>query len=154
MDRISVDRRSNNMRRIKNRNTVPEILVRKAVRALGYRYSLHPTDLPGKPDLVFRGRRKAIFVHGCFWHQHTRCKEGRLPNSRQDYWRPKLVRNVERDREHRKALLELGWKSLVVWECELHPEAKLRRQINDFLASKTSSKRFDTRSKPPALVVS
>jgi DNA mismatch endonuclease, patch repair protein len=123
------------MRRIKNRDTIPEILVRKAVRALGYRYRLHSADLPGKPDLVFRSRRKAIFVHGCFWHQHHRCREGRVPTSNQNYWRPKLARNVRRDMENRKSLHGNGWKTLVLWECELRNEIRLSRKLKSFLAS-------------------
>jgi DNA mismatch endonuclease (patch repair protein) len=126
------------MRRIGSKNTAPEISVRRLVRALGYSCRLNDAKLPGKPDLVFRRRRKAIFVHGCFWHQHTRCKEGRLPASRQGYWRPKLARNVERDGEQRRALRKLGWKTLVIWECELQAETTLKRRLNDFLDSKAS----------------
>ena len=93
-DKIDADRRSANMRAIKNKDSKPEMAVRKLVHALGYRFRLHRRDLPGKPDLAFMGRRKAIFVHGCFWHQHADCREGRPPRSKSAYWTPKLARSV------------------------------------------------------------
>ena len=134
MDKISAPCRSENMRRIRSKNTTPERLVCELVRRLGYRFQLHEQKLPGKPDIVFSRRRKVIFVHGCFWHQHSRCKEGRVPNSRQDYLNPKLHRNVERDRQNRKELRRLGWKSLVIWECELRARAKVERKLTEFLS--------------------
>jgi DNA mismatch endonuclease (patch repair protein) len=118
-DKISVRRRSENMRRIKSKNMKPELLVRRLVHGLGYRYRLHKKDLPGKPDLVFAKKRQVIFVNGCFWHQHKYCREGRLPNSRHEYWIPKLVRNVERDKENIAKLKRQGWHVLVLWECEI-----------------------------------
>src|SRR5215469_11136426 len=118
MDQISPQRRSENMARIRSRGTKPEMLVRRIAFGLGYRFRLHRKDLPGKPDLVFASRRKVIFVHGCFWHQHSECREGRPPKSNAGYWGPKLRRNLERDAAHLKALTDLGWESLVVWECE------------------------------------
>ena len=107
--------------------------VRRLVHALGYRYRLHGKDLPGKPDLVFRNRKKVIFIHGCFWHQHTGCREGRLPSSRESYWAPKFARNLERDREHLSALKHLGWRALVLWECQLGKPAQLERRVRAFL---------------------
>src|SRR5258708_5256748 len=88
----------------------PEMVVRQMVTKLGYRYRLHVTALPGTPDIVFRRRKCAIFVHGCFWHQHDNCREGRIPHSRTDYWAPKLRKNVERDLAHMRALIEAGWR--------------------------------------------
>jgi DNA mismatch endonuclease (patch repair protein) len=89
--------------------------------------------LPGKPDLVFAPRRKVIFVHGCFWHQHSGCREGKLPSSNQDYWKPKLARNVNRDVEHVTSLQANGWDTLVIWECETKDEVALSRRLNRFL---------------------
>ncbi|WP_428683657.1 very short patch repair endonuclease [Sphingopyxis sp.] len=99
MDKISREARAANMRAIKSRDTKPEIIVRRLAHSLGYRFRLHRKDLPGKPDMVFVARRKAIFVHGCFWHQHPddRCLDGRMPRTRLEYWQPKLARNQERE---------------------------------------------------------
>lgn len=132
-DRLSPTRRSENMRRIRSKNTLPEMAVRRIVYRLGYRYRLHVKGLPGKPDLVFRPRKKVIFIHGCFWHQHSSCREGRVPGSKKRYWRPKLARNVERDREHVSALRRSGWKTLILWECELGDKTVLVRRIRAFL---------------------
>src|SRR5262245_26748245 len=99
MDKIAPKRRSANMARIRSVNTGPEMTVRRMAHGLGYRYRLHHRDLPGKPDLVFVAQKKIIFVHGCFWHQHEHCREGRLPGSNSEYWQPKLTRNVRRDAE-------------------------------------------------------
>lgn len=132
-DPLSAERRSENMRAIRNKNTSPELRVRQIAHHLGYRFRLHRKDLPGKPDLVFVGRRKVIFVHGCFWHQHQGCREGRIPGTRPEYWMPKLARNVERDAMHLASLKEGKWKSLVLWECEIKDEAKLSARIRRFL---------------------
>ena len=133
MDKISPERRSENMRRIRSRDTTPEMVVRRMVHGMGYRYRLHGKDLPGKPDLVFKSRRKAIFVHGCFWHQHPGCQEGRLPKSNISYWRPKLERNQRRDAETHSALRDSGWRVLVVGECEVKDRTPLRRRLRRFL---------------------
>lgn len=108
------------MRAIRSTGMKPELAVRRLVHSMGYRYRLHRKDLPGKPDLVFGPRRKVIFVHGCFWHQHSDpgCKIARMPKSKPDYWKPKLARNVERDRQHQAELEANGWSVLIVWECE------------------------------------
>lgn len=121
------------MRRIRSRDTQPELQVRSLVHRLGFRFRLHRADLPGKPDIVFPSLRKVIFVHGCFWHLHGRCREGRIPNSRIDYWEPKLLRNKIRDKATRAELRKLGWSIMVIWECELKDEDKLERRITDFL---------------------
>lgn len=134
-DRLDRQRRSENMRRIRGTNTKPEVLVRKALTKLGYRYRLHSKTLPGKPDIVFPGRKKLIFVHGCFWHQHEDCREGRIPNSRKDYWEPKLVGNMRRDHRNRLSLAEIGWQVLVVWECQIANEASLEIALREFLES-------------------
>lgn len=135
MDKISRERRSENMRRIRSGNTSPELIVRRMLFGLGYRYRLHAHTLPGKPDLVFHSRKKLIFVHGCFWHQHPsdRCGIVRVPKSAREYWQPKLARNVGRDSENLGKLRDAGWEVLVVWECETKDAAELRRVILNFL---------------------
>jgi DNA mismatch endonuclease, patch repair protein len=133
MDRISVERRSANMRRIRSTNTSPELALRRFLHGLGYRFRLHRKDLPGKPDLVFPGRRKVIFVHGCFWHQHSSCREGRIPGSRVEYWGPKLNRNQTRDAANQGLLKEQGWNVLVIWECELKDLKCIRSRVKYFL---------------------
>jgi DNA mismatch endonuclease, patch repair protein len=134
-DVLTPERRSENMRRIKSKGMKPEMMVRRLVHRMGYRYRLHSPALPGKPDLVFARRRKVIFVHGCFWHLHSdpNCPDRREPRSNQDYWVPKLERNRERDAEHIAALKEAGWSVLVIWECETGDLGKLARSVRAFL---------------------
>jgi DNA mismatch endonuclease (patch repair protein) len=132
MDKLDAQRRSKNMRQIRSKNTKPEVLLRSLLHKAGYRFRLHRKDLPGKPDIVFPGRRKVIFVHGCFWHQHPGCREGRLPGTRPDYW-PKLERNVERDTAAIEQLRELGWKVLTVWECEISKPELVKDRVRVFL---------------------
>ena len=134
-DRISEERRSYNMRRIKSSNTSVELAVRRLIHGMGYRYRLYDRTLPGKPDIVFRPRRKVIFVHGCFWHQHPSadCLDSRVPKSNQGYWGPKLERTKQRDAENQDKLRESGWKSLIVWECELRNLPDLSARIKRFL---------------------
>jgi DNA mismatch endonuclease (patch repair protein) len=135
MDRVTPQRRSENMRRIKSKGMKPELAVRSLVHGLGYRYRLHDRNLPGKPDLVFRSRRKVILVHGCFWHQHgdPACKITRKPKSNLSYWGAKLGRNVVRDAAHVKALKREGWKILTVWECQVN-NPRLSQIIRRFLS--------------------
>lgn len=125
--------RAAQMRSIRKTDTRPEIAVRRLAHLLGYRFRLHRRDLPGSPDLVFPGPRKAIFVHGCFWHQHEGCRLARQPKTRPDYWPKKLARNVERDAEVRQRLSDDGWEVLVVWECETGDVEALRDRIIGFL---------------------
>jgi DNA mismatch endonuclease, patch repair protein len=133
MDNVTPDRRSEIMGRVRSRDTKPEMTVRRVVHAMGYRYRLHAKNLPGKPDLVFRARRKVIFVHGCFWHRHPQCALARLPKSRKDFWLPKLEANRQRDEKNECALRTAGWDVLVVWECEVGDIALLRKRIRGFL---------------------
>lgn len=111
------------------------MMVRSLVHSMGYRYRLHAPDLPGKPDLVFRSRKKVIFVHGCFWHQHGKssCLDGRMPKSRLEYWEAKLARNINRDQQNLEALLSMGWSVLTVWECETKPPGELKEILQNFL---------------------
>jgi len=110
------------MRRVRSVDTGPELTIRKLLHSLGYRFRLHRRDLPGNPDLVFPSRRKVVFVHGCFWHQH-RCRRGnRIPSTRREYWTRKLHGNVVRDRSNRRRLRRLGWDVFVVWECHTNKD--------------------------------
>lgn len=134
-DTVTPERRSQIMANIRSKGMKPEMIVRRLAHSMGYRYRLHRKDLPGKPDLVFPARRKVIFVHGCFWHQHgdPACKIARRPKSNLDYWLPKLQRNAERDAEHQARLNELGWQALVIWECEVKTAAGLPERIENYL---------------------
>lgn len=132
---MTKEQRSAHMRSIRKTDTKPEWVVRRLVYSMGYRYRLHRRDLPGTPDLVFPGRRKVILVHGCFWHRHD-CPLGRKsPLARPEYWLPKLERNRQRDLMTLKQLAALGWKALVIWECELDrwPANRLAKRLSVFL---------------------
>lgn len=132
-DRLSKEQRSANMRAVGPRNTKPEMLVRRLAHRMGYRFRLHRSDLPGKPDLTFPKRRAVVFVHGCFWHGHD-CKRGApKPQNNAEFWATKLARNVERDRCQLAMLEQAGWRSLVIWECELKPEPSLEERLREFL---------------------
>lgn len=121
------------MRRIRGKNTSPEIAVRRLLRQLGFPgYRIHYKSLPGHPDIVFVGRKKAIFVHGCFWHGHD-CKEGRRePKTNRDYWLPKISQTRARDAQHMVALTELGWATLIIWECELTKPELVTAKLHNF----------------------
>ena len=138
MDTISPELRSQIMSRIRSKDTKPEMLVRKLAFSLGYRYRLHAKDLPGCPDMVFRSRRKVIFIHGCFWHLHRDCAQARLPKSRLDFWGPKLEGNRARDRKNQRKLTRSGWRTLTVWECEVH-DGGLGGRIRKFLDDGTGN---------------
>jgi DNA mismatch endonuclease, patch repair protein len=129
--------RSENMRAIRGKDTLPELAVRSLVHRLGYRFRLHRKDLPGKPDLAFPVRRKVIFVHGCFWHSHS-CKTGLIPQSNRDFWLPKLQRNQVRDKENLEALALQGWDALVIWQCELKNSHSVGLRVKRFLGRKVS----------------
>jgi DNA mismatch endonuclease Vsr len=122
------------MRKIRDRDTGPERRVRSMLHQAGYRFRKHAAELPGKPDVVFKARRKAIFVHGCFWHHHSECRAGSLPRTRTDYWQQKLERTVTRDKRNISALESQGWQVLVIWECDLRdrPE-KVKSKLHTFL---------------------
>src|SRR5262245_15498793 len=132
-DKLSCEERSKNMARVRPKDTAPEFVVRRAAWRLGYRYRLHSKDLPGKPDLVFRARRKIIFVHGCFWHSHLHCKRATKPQSNVEFWDKKLRRNAERDAANLAALEKQGWKVLTIWQCELKDRPLLDRRLKKFL---------------------
>ena len=139
LDPLTVRERSELMRRIRSKDTVPEMTVRRLVHGMGYRYRLHAQDLPGCPDLVFGPRRKVIFVHGCFWHRHERCLRNRTPKTRRSFWQKKLDGNARRDQQNATALRELGWRILVIWECEINADLpQVAERVRAFLDSHPS----------------
>lgn len=135
MDTLTPAQRSERMSRVRGSHTKPELLVRKLIHGMGYRYRLHAKSLPGKPDLVFAGRKVVILVHGCFWHQHADpgCKLARMPKSRREFWGPKLRANRTRDVEVERRLNESGWRVLTLWECELRDREAVAARAKDFL---------------------
>ncbi|WP_081745321.1 very short patch repair endonuclease [Pseudomonas sp. URIL14HWK12:I7] len=128
-DIVSPEKRSKMMSNVKGKDTKPELVVRRLCHNMGLRYRLHQKHLPGKPDLVFPKHKLCIFVHGCFWHRHPGCKHASTPKSRLDFWLPKLKKNVERDLDAQQALLLLGWRVVIIWECETKNRERLRTQI-------------------------
>jgi DNA mismatch endonuclease (patch repair protein) len=146
VDIVDQKTRSRMMSNIKGKNTGPELILRKELHALGFRYSLHRPDLPGKPDLVFRKHKAVCFVHGCFWHQHTGCKYATRPGTRQEFWDAKLARNVERDEASIAALEKAGWRIAVVWECSLkgRNRALVIAQLAAWLRNSNSLGKFES----------
>lgn len=137
MDIVTPDRRSRMMASIRGKNTKPEMVVRKLVHGLGFRFRLHRRDLPGSPDLVFPRMRKVIFVHGCFWHRHPGCRFAYTPKSNIRFWLTKLNTNMRRDAMMQQALVEAHWEVLVVWECEVENLVTLSQKILSFLTGST-----------------
>ena len=133
MDHVTPSKRSKIMAAVRSKDTTPEMKVRRLVHSMGYRYRLHSTHLPGKPDLVFSSKEKVMFVHGCFWHGHKRCSKARLPKSRVDFWREKIENNVNRDRRVKRTLNQKGWRHLTVWQCEVKDLRKTATRIREFL---------------------
>lgn len=131
-DHVPPDRRSFIMSKVGQKNTKPEMMLRRALHARGYRYRLHQRDLPGSPDLVFPARRKVIFVHGCFWHGHE-CRWGKAPKSRAEYWLPKIEANKARDNRVLTLLCDKGWQAMVVWQCELRDLSSTVERVVAFL---------------------
>jgi DNA mismatch endonuclease (patch repair protein) len=132
MDTFTPAERSAVMRRVRGKDTEPEMVVRRMIHRMGLRYALHRRDLPGNPDLVFVSRARIVFVHGCFWHGHS-CRSGRnRPSSNRGYWIPKLERNCARDRANQRALRRAGWRVLTIWECETRKPERLRARLERF----------------------
>lgn len=125
------------MQKVRQRDTKPEMEVRRAAHTLGYRFRLHRKDLPGSPDLVFPRHRVAVFVHGCFWHRHPGCRYASTPKTNEEFWHDKFRRNVERDARKEADLLQLGWRVLVVWECETRDLEGLRQHLSEFLGPRS-----------------
>ena len=127
--------RSKNMSAIKSKNTKPEVEVRKLLHAMGFRFRLHKKDLPGSPDIVLAKYKSVIFVHGCFWHRHQRCKFASNPKTRVDFWNKKFNDNIERDIKNQDELKSLGWKSKIIWECEIRNKEKLIKEFGEHLVN-------------------
>lgn len=125
VDTLTKEKRSWNMSRIREKNTKPEILVRSFLHRAGFRFRLHDRSLPGKPDIVLKKYKSVIFVNGCFWHRHEGCPKATTPKTRLEFWEAKFRGTVERDREQKDALEELGWRVICIWECELERSADL-----------------------------
>jgi|SRR5579872_1135933 len=137
-DRLAPAHRSENMRRIRSKDTKPELVVRRLVHGLGFRYRLHDRKLPGCPDLVFARKRKIIQVYGCYWHPHGTCRLSHTPQSRQEYWGPKLTGNHARDEANIAKLRSTGWRVLVIRECQTADSERLKLRITKFLAEATA----------------
>jgi DNA mismatch endonuclease (patch repair protein) len=137
VDTLSTAERSEIMSRVRGKDTRPEMVVRRLVHKAGFRYRLHVSDLPGRPDLVFPKRKKVIFIHGCFWHSHSGCPHARVPKSRTNFWTAKFESNKTRDERNSHALTEAGWDVLVLWECELR-DPGLIGKIREFLEKERS----------------
>lgn len=133
VDRLSKEKRSWNMSRIKCKDTKPELAVRSLLHRMGYRFRLHKKDLPGKPDIVLPKYKTVIFVHGCYWHRHKGCKYAYNPKSKVDFWQKKFDGNVERDKKKRIELKQLGWNVIVIWECETKKLQLLQNKIKKLL---------------------
>jgi len=132
-DMFTKSKRSEIMSKIRSKDTSPEYQVRKLLFSNGFRYRLHCKDLPGKPDIVISKLKVVLFVNGCFWHQHQGCKLKKLPKSNVDYWREKLARNVQRQKEEITELRKLGWDTGIVWECETRDKAKLNERLSEIM---------------------
>ena len=125
------EQRSRNMSAIKSKNTKPEITLRKLLHSMGYRFRLHRKDLPGSPDIVLPKYKTVIFVHGCFWHRHENCKYASIPKTRKEFWESKFKANVKRDKEIQEKIKNIGWQSVVIWECEIKNKIFLERKLRN-----------------------
>lgn len=132
MDTITPAQRSELMSRIRSKDTTPELVVRRILHRLGYRFRLHRNDLPGRPDIVLPRHRKVILVHGCFWHGHT-CRLASKPKSNSGYWGEKILKNQRRDAQNRRLLEDAGWKVLELWECEIRARIGLEEKLSEFM---------------------
>lgn len=137
MDQLSPNARSENMRRVRGKNTAPEVAVRRALHAMGHRFRLHRRDLPGRPDIVLPKHRTVIFVHGCFWHRHEDCSRSTMPMVRREFWEAKFTRTVARDAEQAAALEALGWRVVVLWECDIRRPQELRKCLTDIFSTES-----------------
>lgn len=134
-DRLSPTERSAFMARIRGKNTKPELIVRRLLHRLGYRFRIHYKGVLGRPDLAFTARRKAVFVHGCFWHGHEGCRHAHVPATRSEFWAEKFAKNRERDQRQAEAAEAMGWQVLIVWECELKEREQLTQALQSFLGA-------------------
>jgi len=137
IDVFSSEKRSRIMSRIRSYDTEPELKMRSIVHRMGYRFRIHQDKLPGNPDIVLAKHKKAIFIHGCFWHGHKGCPRSKRPTSNISFWQDKLDKNQERDKRVQKELRHLGWKYLVIWQCEIKKTERLKKKIESFLKVKS-----------------
>lgn len=144
MDNVSSKQRSKNMAAVKNKNTTPEIHVRKILHSMGFRFRLHRRDLPGCPDIVLPKHRLCIFVHGCFWHQHPNCKRATFPETRKEFWAEKFEKNKLRDEIAVRELRRLGWQTIIIWECETKNKELLTKVISARIDSQKELNQSDT----------
>lgn len=140
MDHLTPEARSANMAKVKSKDTRPELIVRRTLHAMGYRFRLHRKDLAGRPDVVLTRLRTVVFVHGCYWHRHAGCSRATTPETRRDFWQAKFDRTVERDRDQVEHLRAAGWNVLVVWECETRDRIKLNAMLYDKLSNVTHAR--------------
>ncbi|MFD0870722.1 very short patch repair endonuclease [Paenibacillus residui] len=135
MDKFDKEKRSEIMRKVTGKNTKPEIIVRRLLHRMGYRFRLHRSDLPGKPDIVLPKYKTVIFIHGCFWHGHEGCARSKLPATNRDFWEKKIAKNKVRDKEVFNQLEELGWRVLIIWSCEIQKKKMgiLSRRLEKYL---------------------
>ena len=138
-DSLTPEQRSALMRKVRSKDTTPEMRVRRALHAKGFRYRLHHSDLPGKPDLVLSRFRTCIFVHGCFWHGHESCRKASVPKTNTDFWVKKITRNRDRDHEVRTLLEDIGWKVVIVWECQTEKAEEFERLLEEIVREICSS---------------
>ncbi len=134
VDVFTSKKRSKIMSSIKNKNTAPEIIVRKLLHSMGYRFRLHRKDLPGTPDIVLPKHKTVIFINGCFWHGHEHCPRSRLPDTNKDFWEAKIIKNKKRDEENIEKLRSQGWNTIVVWTCELKDIEQLKNKYRKILS--------------------
>jgi DNA mismatch endonuclease (patch repair protein) len=144
MDKLSLGQRSRNMAAIRSKNTKPEIVVRQLLFGMGLRYRLHDKRLPGTPDIVLRRYNSVVFVHGCFWHHHESCSRSFIPKSNKNYWLPKIIGNVKRDKENDTKLRKLGWNVVIVWECQVKKTNRLATRFSTI---------FNKQRKPQAILL-
>lgn len=142
IDVFSSEKRSRIMSRVRSYDTEPELKVRSIVHRRGYRFRIHQDKLPGNPDIVLSKHKKAIFIHGCFWHSHKGCPRSKRPTSNFSFWQDKLDKNQERDKRVQKELQHLGWKYLVIWQCEIKKDDRLQKKIENFLKNTHSGRRI------------
>jgi len=138
MDKLTPEKRSWNMGRIRSKDTKPEKVVRSMLHKSGLRFRLHRKDLPGKPDIILPKFKTVIFVHGCFWHRHKGCQYSYTPKSRKEFWEKKFQDNITRDKKARKELEDLGWKIILIWECELKNIDSVQKKIKNYLFNKVA----------------
>jgi DNA mismatch endonuclease (patch repair protein) len=135
MDHLTKEKRSWNMSRIRSKGTEPEIIFRKLIHRAGFRYRLYDKTLPGKPDIVLKKYKTVVFIHGCFWHGHENCRRGNKPKTHKKYWNAKIARNVARDTENISVLQSMGWRVIIIWECELKDLDTVLQNFNTFIKS-------------------